>query len=301
MSEQTWGSPSTWGELDTWSSGGRVGTASVGAYGDLTVEQANEGSTRVILTVHQPAVATVTRWDDDRLVPQVLAGGDHRTMPDETTIVLADSAPRLGGPTYYQATLRVNDVDYAATVTVELPFPTPVEGCYPAVLNDPVNPGLIAVCSWGGGDQPIDLEARGALFDVIGRRDRVAIGGVRSSAAGTMTLLTHTTNQAEALRGVLASGRVVLIRIPEEADPGHALFYAQIGTVGVTRTIPDVRRPERRWSVPYTTVAEPDTEQMTKVGNTWQDVKDGNATWQALRDRNATWLSVINDPSVVAP
>jgi hypothetical protein len=38
---------------------------------------------------------------------------------------------------------------------------------------------------------------------------------------------------------------------------------------------------------------------MTKVGNSWQEVKDGNATWQVLLDRGMTWLQALNDPSAV--
>jgi hypothetical protein len=276
-------------------------SAVIGVYGNVLVEPATQGSVRIIATTasNQPTVITIKRRDNQRLTAQTLANANAEAVSGNDVLVIADAAPRLGGITYYDVTYTVDAIDHSATIDITMPFPSSPAGCYPVVVNDPVNPGLEAVGTWSYGSQDQTLTARGVVFDVIGRPDRVAVGGVRSSASGSFEVLTHTANEAEALRAILSSGRVVLVRIPEEADPEHAMFYAQIGDVSISRVIPDVRRPERRWVLPYAVAAEPDVAQMTKVGNSWQEVKDGNATWQVLLDRGMTWLQALNDPSAV--
>src|SRR5262249_3540389 len=135
-------------------------------------------------------------------------------------------------------------------------------------LSDPVAPlfgGFYTLLSF----PDLSFAARNASYDILGRPAQLTVSDVRSAPGGTVTLLTYTLAERDQLRTVLASGRTLIFRMPPEF--GDPLLYIVVGDAVEARALPDVRRPERQWTLPFNVADRPGGLVDTGVSN-WQNV-----------------------------
>jgi hypothetical protein len=189
----------------------------------------------------------------------------------------------------------VNDV-VAARV-----FPTDESVCYPCVLSDPTEEGLMQPATLQI-YRPFAYAARSSVNDIIGQRYPVVLGGVRGPAGGTITAITHTANQAANFRAILASGRTLVFRVPSTARPEAPSAAIAINGVNEEPVIlSDISRPERKWTMEFIEVAVPSISDLIDVGgNNWADIDGCYATWGDLTaDPEAySWQVVKYSPNV---
>lgn len=70
-------------------------------------------------------------------------------------------------------------------------------------------------------------------------------------------------------------------------------WYIAIGTVTEMRMLPDARRPERLWAIPYTRVERPSGVIEASTGVTWKMILETGMTWEELRSAREDWLDVL--------
>lgn len=137
--------------------------------------------------------------------------------------------------------------------------------------------------------------ARGAVFDVLGRRLPVAVTEVRGSRRYELTLAAADAGEAEAIELALSFGETVFLHTPAGcAVPGS--MHAYVGDVTTSRT--STRGVRRYLSLPLTEVDAPAAE-VVGATITWQGVLAAYPTWADLLAAKATWLDLlesISDP-----
>lgn len=175
----------------------------------------------------------------------------------------------------------------------QIDAPGTLDLCEPVLLSDPV---ASALSQWFGLSEisTLSRQARSSIFAPLGRDYYVSSSSVRGTASGTIELFTNTLAERTQALTVFSSGRVLLLRNPNPAYP-ETMWYIAVGDVDESRTLPDARRPERTWTVPFTTVERPTGLIEASTGTTWQMIKDANLTWQNVRDSNDNWLDVLVD------
>jgi hypothetical protein len=144
------------------------------------------------------------------------------------------------------------------------------------------------------GVSTVAYPSRGSVFDVLGRRDPVAVAEVRGSRRFEITVRTETVAEADALETVLSYGDPMFLHVPATAPmPRSGHFH--VGDVSAARA-GRVRGPVRYWAIPLVEVEAPDQtivgytitwQGVVNMYATWQDVVNGNATWTALQERVA--------------
>lgn len=145
------------------------------------------------------------------------------------------------------------------------------------------------------GFSDVALPARGAVFDVLGRRRPVAVTEVRGSRRYELTLAAVDAVEAEAIELALSFGDTVFLHTPAGcAVPGS--MHAYVGDVTVSRTA--ARGVRRYLSLPLTEVDGPAAE-VVGATITWQGVLSAYPTWADLIAAQASWLTLlqsISDP-----
>lgn len=127
--------------------------------------------------------------------------------------------------------------------------------------------------------------ARGGVFEVIGRRDRVAVTEVRGSREFELTLKAATLAEVDEIETFLSFGDVVLLQ-PPAGSPVPGPMYAWVGDL--TRSKGGRHTTELRFlTLPLTEVAAPDP---AVVGYT--------VTWAGVVAAWASWDDVLDDPDV---
>jgi hypothetical protein len=133
----------------------------------------------------------------------------------------------------------------------------------------------------------IGRPARNGVFDVVGRSFPVAVTDVRGSRRYALTAFTETTEAAEAVDLILASGDPVFIHVPAAQNiPGG---YVVIGDTSETRF---GGQDPRLFEMPMIEVAPPGPD---VVGATveWQSIINDFATWADVIAEFATWADVL--------
>lgn len=180
-------------------------------------------------------------------------------------------------------------VSTSASITLEPPSIGSV--CGPVLLSDPVSSSL---GMWFGLNEldDLDYDANLTIMKVLNRADYIASSTARSGPRGSLTLSTMTlAERALALR-LLQSGRVLYLRNSDVSYPENN-WYIAIGDVTEVRMLPDARRPERLWSIPYTKVERPSGLIEASTGVTWKMIKDSKLTWAQLAAQREDWLDVL--------
>jgi phosphoribosylformylglycinamidine (FGAM) synthase PurS component len=145
------------------------------------------------------------------------------------------------------------------------------------------------------GFSDVAMPARGAVFEVLGRRDPIAVTEVRGSKRFELELMAADAAEAEAIELALSFGDTLFLHVPAGCGvPGS--MHAFVGDVTVARR---AQRAVRRYlTLPLTQVAAPAG---AVVGSTvtWQGVLSAYPTWADLLAAKASWLDVLQ--SVSAP
>lgn len=163
----------------------------------------------------------------------------------------------------------------------------------PILLSDPLNMNL---WSWVGLLEVGDLAhpARQAIFQIINRADPVANSQVRMWETGELRVITHTIQQRNQFLTLASPGRVLLLRNPETEYPEND-WYLALGDITESRLIPNARKQERAWTLPFVRVAQPvSIPTSTPIRNTWLDVRNVG-TWSQVKTHWHSWSDMLTD------
>lgn len=129
---------------------------------------------------------------------------------------------------------------------------------------------------WVGlGDQDWDADA--GLFDRLNSETPADVFARRKYANGTLTFFTRTLENIETVYELFTAGGPLMLQLPPEY--GQKDIFIQPGDLRMSYIAQDQRRPERRWTVPYTVVDQPGGPTQGTVCNNWCEVNDAFATY----------------------
>lgn len=243
-------------------------------------------------------VATDLPTDTVRLVikrglvhPAGLRGGD-RAVDDGDTVYFDDYEFISGELNTYKVTAFDDDDEELGNTTASLtPTLTSIW------LKSPLYPFLNAKVS------VIDFSdvvtpARGALFDVLGRADPVAVTEIRGSRRYSAVLRASTAAEERAIILALSFGLTMFLHVPPDCTVPRSM-HAFVGDVSSVRPRGAAHDTKVRYiTLPLTECAPPD---LSIVGATitWAGVIALWDTWEDVLEAKASWLELlmhIGDP-----
>lgn len=133
--------------------------------------------------------------------------------------------------------------------------------------------------------------ARQGVNQVRGRANPIVISDVRTSRTGTLTLVTETAQEVDALWWLLETGSTLLLQWP--STWGERDVYVQVGDVDEAHVVAYAEYGDRTWSLPLTEVDRPVGGIVGSPGRTWQSVLDEATSWSAESALYPTWLGVL--------
>ena len=214
-----------------------------------TVEPATESvPPRVLLNVTATAgetSATITRQDPDgRIFPVRTATGDPLAISAGSGLLYDYEAP-FGQQVWYSsledpASYTQATVDEAQAWLINVGVP---------VLSVPIR-----VQSWG----PRVRKVQQGVYYPMGRRTPVVhTDGQRRSAEHTLTLLTFTAAEQQALLALVDDASPLLLNVPLSAGAGVAHEYVAVGDLTESRLTRLTSHAMRSWDLPCTVIARP--------------------------------------------
>jgi hypothetical protein len=133
-------------------------------------------------------------------------------------------------------------------------------------------------------------KGRRDVVEVIGRPDPIAVSDVRLYPSGTLTLITLTDGERQALNNLLADGGVLAFS-PRYPDFGFSdVWYFSVGDARESRTSPLGQESSRRHALDVQRIAPPPADFVGPAFRTWQNLKDASVTWADLLRGQTTWL-----------
>ncbi|MFE5159148.1 hypothetical protein ACFRNT_11550 [Streptomyces sp. NPDC056697] len=132
--------------------------------------------------------------------------------------------------------------------------------------------------------------ARQGSYSVKGRPRPVVISDVRASRQGTLTLVTESEEERDALWWVLETGNTLLIKWPlgfTEPD-----MYVQVADVTEAHITAVAEHSDRQWTLALTEVDRPIGGIIGSPDRTWQTVKSAGSDWTSAIGAATTWLDV---------
>ncbi|GAA0641273.1 hypothetical protein GCM10009548_01820 [Streptomyces malaysiensis subsp. malaysiensis] len=132
--------------------------------------------------------------------------------------------------------------------------------------------------------------ARQGVYNVRGRQAPIVISDVRASRTGTLTLVTESEEERDALWWVLETGNTLLIKWPltfTEPD-----MYVQVADVTEAHITAVAEHSDRTWTLALTEVDRPLGGIIGSPDRTWQTVKDSGSDWNSALYGATTWLDV---------
>lgn len=133
--------------------------------------------------------------------------------------------------------------------------------------------------------------ARQGLYSVRGRPRPVVISDVRASRTGTLTLVTGSEEERDALWWVLETGNTLLIKWPSGfTEPD---MYVQVADVTEAHITASAEHSDRQWTLAVTEVDRPIGGIVGSPDRTWQTVKDAGPDWSTAIGAATTWLDVF--------
>jgi hypothetical protein len=256
-----------------------------------TVE-ADQATASVAVTLNSLAgFSTVSLWrigPDGSRMPVRGYGSDVVAYPvTGPTMVFVDYEAPLGVQVRYEYQRDAGSTTRTPAVTVD----PPADPAY-VWLTDPGEPARNQLVMVESAPDWSEDAPRG-VYRVQGSRMPVVTSDVRQSRSGDLTVLTWTQDEDQALRWLLETGSVLLLRA--RSDWGLDYLYVSVGGVGTQRLTSLGSEPGRRRTLALTEVARPVGGMAGSATRTWQDVKDDvtATTWGAVRTTYATWLEVL--------
>ncbi|WP_328967957.1 hypothetical protein [Streptomyces sp. NBC_00239] len=132
--------------------------------------------------------------------------------------------------------------------------------------------------------------ARQGVHPVRGRSRPVVITDVRVSRTGSMTLVTETQQEIDAMWWLLDTGATLLVQWPRTW--GERDVYVQVGDVTEERLARIADYADRRWSLALTEVDRPIGGTAGSADRTWSDVAAEHLDWLSVMQVAATWTDV---------
>jgi len=239
----------------------------------------------------EPSAWMVTGTDSSVLVAgkvggrEILAAGNTNALP---------------------VTLSVDNflavVDFVVTETEPLTMPS--NGYF--WLKDPVRPCLdrrlttskmlTPDCPPGLGLFFISMDTEGYNPNAIqvlptNSPDLIHVSRSRSKVSSTLTIATRTfQDRDDALTLNAAGGPLLFQAAPDYGIPDR---YMGIGTIGVTRGLPDHRYQARIVTMPFAEVLRPVGTTQGICGSRFMDLCDIYSTWEEMEDAGLTYESLI--------
>lgn len=134
----------------------------------------------------------------------------------------------------------------------------------------------------------LEYDIEQGIFWPLGRTHPVVVSEERHGAEGTLTVVTLTKGERDALWGVVQSG-AALVLLPRSGY-GQRIYMA---AGGITEAMISgvAKNPERRWPIDFVEIDRPLGAALTTFGQTWEHLLDPNATPADLTD-DRTWDDV---------
>lgn len=230
--------------------------------------------------------------------------------------ILYDTA-FLGTATYFDRSAPIDQVvNYLVTwgdnssslqsdsesITLSTSFPTDDEVCYPCLISDPTNPDLTQAATLQI-YRPFEYEPRQSVNEVVGSQYPIVLSGKRSAARGSITMITHTQNQADMMRDIFSSGRSLMFRVVSDArqeKPAVSIAVSKVSEEPVILT--DITRPERKWNIDFVEISPPVIAQLFVTETRWADIVSNYNTWAVLLSNTSEardWYNVVSNPAVI--
>jgi hypothetical protein len=170
------------------------------------------------------------------------------------------------------------------------------------VLEDPdyvwfKSPGIPALNTTLMMEAPIkwSREARQALYQIVGRRNPIAITDARPGRKASLSLLVWDEASNALFDSLLDTGLTALI----QAMPGYGVngnLYLSIGAVDVESVTNAANIPGWRWTLEVSVVDRPSGGLQGSASGTWQTVSDHNVDWADVFNKNEVWSDVLTNP-----
>ncbi|WP_369147047.1 hypothetical protein [Streptomyces sp. R44] len=236
---------------------------------------------------------SLSRWLEDGTEEPVRGPSGDLTLVSITgdLATAQDYEAPLGVPVRYQVRVSAG-ANYRTTPSLWVTIPEPPTT--DIVVKDPGQPakqGTFTVSElpqW-------TRSARQAVHQVRGRARPVVISDVRLSRTGTLTLVTATTRERDALWWVLEDGATVLMQWP--SIWGERDVYVQVGDVTEQRIVRYGEFGDRTWTLTLTEVDRPVGGMAGSAGRTWTTVSTDHEDWTDVATTYATWLDVYTGVS----
>lgn len=138
---------------------------------------------------------------------------------------------------------------------------------------------------------------RGGVFDVQGRSMPIAVTDLKRSRAWTMTILTHSMEEARDMDLILAANQIMFIHVPCEDIGCGPVAAVPGGYVVLIDTVQHrmIRGSHtREYILPIREVVQPDA-QIIGATMTWRAVLNTYGSWNAVVASNPTWLDLLRD------
>lgn len=173
-------------------------------------------------------------------------------------------------------------------------------------LKDPVRPcrdRRVALCAFPPNCSPEsglmfvaldseDYDSQSTLMQPVGLARPRSINRLRSDAQSSLSIISKTFDDRDDVLKLCEPGEPLFWQGP--ADYGIPDRYMAVGTVRVTRPLPDHRYQGRALSLPFTTVDRPAGPTTGPCGETIADQCNIYANWDAMETATITYLGMVN-------
>lgn len=136
-----------------------------------------------------------------------------------------------------------------------------------------------------------DYDSNSLLLNPTNARRPILVNRQRRDASSTLTVVTRTFPDRDALLLLNQPGSPVMIAGPPQY--GIPDRYMAVETVSVERGLSDHRFPVRVVDMPYTTVDRPAGPMNGPCGSQVEDLCDIYQTWDEMQAAGLTWADLI--------
>lgn len=138
---------------------------------------------------------------------------------------------------------------------------------------------------------------RGAIFQVQGRSVPIAVSDLQQSRQFTLTVVTHTLEEARDFDLTIAANPLFFLHVPAEGPVGcearvSAVPGGYIKILDTTQSRIFKGSQVYTWSLPCVVVAKPDP-QIIGTTLTWGTVLNRYGSWEQLIASNPTWMELF--------
>jgi hypothetical protein len=231
------------------------------------------------------ASVTVTRLDPDgRIYPVRTATGDPLPMTGGAGLLYDYEAP-FGQAVFYSSLEDTATVTGSVTVSE-----TRVWLVHPGVpaLSTPIELGV-------GSASEEEWSVQQGVFWAMGRETPLVFtDGGRKAPSSSLSVLTDTATDFQALKSILSDASPLLLNVPTTLGLGLDTDYISIGAVHPRRPSDIGTDTLRVLELPYMVVNRPAGG--SQATRTWTDVKITYNTWTDVKAAYPTWFALLTGP-----